>query len=139
MTTALLTFNVENTVQAGETVTFAVTPNGEYTIGEVTVTTDNGDSIIPEVYDEEGYYHFTMPDADVTITVTMEEPQGPDFIVGDVNGDGAVTIRDVTDLIDYLLGTPVEINFDAADVVKDGAIAIGDVTTLIDMLLTGTY
>ncbi len=138
-TIELLNFNVENTVQAGETVTFAVTPNGEYTIGEVTVTTVDGETIIPEVNDEEGYYHFTMPTADVTITVTMEEPQGPDFIVGDVNGDGAVTIRDVTDLIDYLLGSPVEINFDAADVVQDGAIAIGDVTTLIDMLLTGTY
>lgn len=55
---------------------------------------------------------------------------------GDVNCDGGVDIRDVTELIDYLLGiistTPV-----GSDVNYDGHIDITDLTDLIDILLTG--
>ena len=58
------------------------------------------------------------------------------FILGDVNGDGAVNIADVTNLIDYLLGTTSSpINISAADVHGDGVINIADVTALIDLLL----
>ena len=58
------------------------------------------------------------------------------FILGDVNGDGAVNIADVTNLIDYLLGTSSSpINISAADVHGDGVINIADVTALIDLLL----
>ena len=53
---------------------------------------------------------------------------------GDVNGDGSVTIADVTALIDLLLGGNI-INNDAADVNGDAAVSIKDVTDLIDMLL----
>jgi len=61
-----------------------------------------------------------------------------DIIVGDVNGDGLVTISDVTALIDYLLGgESTSFVVDAADVNGDGQIAISDVTTLIDRLLSG--
>ena len=58
----------------------------------------------------------------------------PEFIIGDVDGDGTVSIGDVTALIDYLLsgGTPPE----SADCNQDGNVTIGDVTTLIDLLLT---
>ncbi len=58
-------------------------------------------------------------------------------IPGDVNGDGSVNIADVTSLIDYLLGSELDI-FDAvaADVNGDGSINISDVTSLIDLLLT---
>lgn len=60
-----------------------------------------------------------------------------DFLLGDVNGDGFVTIADVTTLIDYLLGGG-EINERASDVNQDGFVTIADVTTLIDMLLGGS-
>lgn len=53
---------------------------------------------------------------------------------GDVNGDGQVTIADVTALIDSLL-SGVEVPLDAADVNGDGSVTIADVTALIDMLL----
>ena len=57
---------------------------------------------------------------------------------GDVNGDGNVTIADVTALIDYLLtGNANAINIANADVNNDETISIADVTALIDMLLTG--
>ena len=60
--------------------------------------------------------------------------QSHGFDVGDVNHDGAINIKDVTDLIDALLdnGTVCEI---CADVKADGAINIADVTALIDLLL----
>ncbi len=56
--------------------------------------------------------------------------------IGDVNGDGDVSISDVTALIDLLLsgGTASA----EADVNGDGEVGISDVTTLIDMLLSGT-
>ena len=58
-----------------------------------------------------------------------------DVLLGDVNGDGNVSIADVTALIDYLLGSGGTINEDGADVNQDGNISIADVTALIDMLL----
>ena len=61
-----------------------------------------------------------------------------DFIRGDVNGDGIVGIADVTELIDYILGSdPQPFILEAADVSGDGLIGIADVTELIDMILNG--
>ena len=68
----------------------------------------------------------------ITATATT-----PAFIPGDVNNDGSVSISDVTDLIDYLLGSDNGINQQAADLDNSGEITIADVTMLIDKLLTG--
>lgn len=58
------------------------------------------------------------------------------FVRGDVNGDGKVTIADVTALIDILLSgeSPA-----SADCNQSGSVTIADVTTLIDYLLSGTW
>ena len=57
-------------------------------------------------------------------------------MLGDVNEDGSVTIKDVTVLIDYLLGSnPQPFNWTNADVNVNGSVTIADVTVLIDMLL----
>jgi len=56
---------------------------------------------------------------------------------GDVNGDGRLSIGDVTALINILLSDNSEDN-PAADVNNDGKISIGDVTTLINILLTNS-
>ena len=59
---------------------------------------------------------------------------------GDVDGDGNVTISDVTALIDYLLSADAtSIDTDAADCDQDGTISISDVTALIDYLLVGRW
>ena len=56
---------------------------------------------------------------------------------GDVNGDGQLTIADVTTLIDYLLtGDPTGFYEVNAYINNDSSISIADVTWLIDMLLT---
>jgi hypothetical protein len=59
---------------------------------------------------------------------------------GDIDGDGSVTISDVTGLIDYLLsGNATGVNLESADCDQDGNINISDVTTLIDFLLRGNW
>ena len=64
-----------------------------------------------------------------TVTLT-----GSAVVIGDVDGDGAVRIADVTALIDFML-TGAEINQDNADINGDSNISIADVTALIDILL----
>lgn len=54
---------------------------------------------------------------------------------GDVNHDGLVNIKDVTDLIDRLLGTENHTCAYCSDVNSDSKINIKDVTDLIDILL----
>ncbi len=55
-------------------------------------------------------------------------------VAGDVNGDGNISIADVTMLIDVILSQGLDGN-SQADVNQDGAVNIIDVTALIDMLL----
>lgn len=70
------------------------------------------------------------------IEICYEETWEPEFILGDVNDDGEVNIKDVTDLIDYLLDSEANvINMSAADVDHSGGVAIMDLTYLIDLLL----
>ena len=55
---------------------------------------------------------------------------------GDANGDGMVTIADVSFLIDYLLaGCQSSFHTQNADLNADGVVTIADVSTLIDLLL----
>ena len=57
-------------------------------------------------------------------------------IIGDVDGDGGVSIADVSHLIDMLLKGDTAIDdYPSADVNLDGTISIADVSELIDMLL----
>ena len=64
-------------------------------------------------------------------------PPDPQFLLGDVNNDGKITITDVTDLINYLLnGDSTGLNLDAADMNEDTKVSISDVTEIINYLLT---
>ena len=88
-----------------------------------------------------GTTYDTSNPKDKTYAHIDEGPSNPGYmtlgiIIGDVNGDGTVSISDVTGMIDYLLGG-TDINVDAADVNGDGIVSIGDVTALIDRLLSG--
>ena len=95
---------------------------------------------------EAGNYTLTIPAGAVIIYTLTEDvhelnfnytiPGGAEIIVGDVNGDGNVSIGDVTALIDILLnGSEAP---EAADVNGDNNVSIGDVTALIDMLLSAS-
>ena len=66
----------------------------------------------------------------------FEKLVAENLILGDVDGDGEVSISDVSVLVDYLLqGDQVQINLDNADVDGDGEVTISDVSALIDKLL----
>ena len=72
------------------------------------------------------------------VTDTYLSLLNDNYRLGDVNGDGEVSIADVTDLIDYILGGELEVFIpEAADISGDGNVSIADVTELIDMILTG--
>ena len=69
------------------------------------------------------------------IEICYENTWTPEYILGDVDDDGEVGISDVSALVDYLLGNPVDVNLLAADVDGDGSIEIADLSALIDILL----
>ena len=59
--------------------------------------------------------------------------------IGDADGDGVLTVADVTSIIDYILsGDPGSFYSINADIDGDGVVGIGDVTAIIDMLLSET-
>ena len=61
-----------------------------------------------------------------------------DFDLGDVNHDGALTIGDVTALINRLLSGAGGCDI-CCDVNGNDRIDIGDVTTLVNILLQGHH
>lgn len=68
--------------------------------------------------------------------VAMDDENCTFILFGDVDGDGWISIGDVTDLIDMLIENRNSItDYPQADVDGDGAITIGDVTALIDQLI----
>lgn len=61
----------------------------------------------------------------------------PEPLLGDINGDGKVSISDVTTMIDMLLnGNEIPV---WNDINGDGHVTIGDVTALVDIILNGAY
>ena len=113
----------------GPASTFTVNTGSQYT----TVKRDNNASYY---FTGDGSdYLFTFDADNLTFSIEVIEQQ-PLVNPGDVNGDGQLTIADVTMLIDYLLGSePASFNVVNADVNHDSGITIADVTRLIDMLL----
>ena len=85
---------------------------------------------------------FFSPEANVNtggvirkVTLTGLTAVNPQVLVGDVDGNGSVNIRDVTVLISYILNGEGNIDLDAADTDGSDVINIGDVTHLIAILL----
>lgn len=59
-----------------------------------------------------------------------------EVIMGDVNGDGTVSIQDVVLLVDYTLNKPVSgFVIEAADVTGDGQINVSDVVGIVNIVL----
>lgn len=113
----------------GPASTFTVNTGSQYT----TAKRDNNASYY---FTGDGSdYLFTFDADNLTFSIEVIEQQ-PLVNPGDVNGDGQLSIADVTMLIDYLLGSvPASFNDVNADVNHDSGITIADVTRLIDMLL----
>ena len=74
-----------------------------------------------------------------TFTYGDDTPQ-PQYIRGDVDGNGEVKIADVSVLINYLLGgDPTGVDLLAADCDENGEVKIADVTALISYLLSNNW
>ena len=119
--------------------------NSSYRYGPAsTFTVNTGSQYTTAKRDNNASYYFTGDGSDYLFTFDADNltfsieviEQQPLVNPGDVNGDGQLTIADVTMLIDYLLGSePASFNVVNADVNHDSGITIADVTMLIDMLL----
>ena len=74
-----------------------------------------------------------------TFTYGDDTPQ-PQYIRGDVDGNGEVKIADVSVLINYLLGgDPTGVDLLAADCDENGEVKIAEVTALISYLLSNNW
>ena len=61
-----------------------------------------------------------------------------DFLIGDVDEDGQVSIADVMALVQHILGsTPSVFNYKAADANGDNQLSIADVSAIVGLILTG--
>ena len=67
---------------------------------------------------------------------TVSSSLEPDYIAGDSNGDGSITVTDAVMIISYILGeSPAGFNEEAADVNGDSSITVTDAVQVIDMIL----
>ena len=98
-------------------------------------------NIIASNFDDEVYGQATLYVPAESVEAYQAARYWKDFQdirpLGDTDGNGSVSISDVTVLIDYLLTSDSNgLDTGAADVDGDGRISIADVTELIDALLT---
>ena len=133
--------------------TTAFTNHCGYQIGSGSIVYDNSVSSV-EVgsWVERTMYSFTITEtSDVTFYVGMQaanttSTNNPflffDYVklescvlAGDVNGDGIVSLADLTSLVNVLSGDTEGYDLDAADVNGDGDIDINDVEALVDLLM----
>lgn len=148
LSTDEVSFDLTERKHSNHTFTVSEFPDGFYRLMSYSVKlkTFSGNNGALVTFDVTASHDFSGP---VIITLrntlfTTEEGEEIPFDVEectvslrcDVNCDGDVNIADVTDLIDYLLGSEFSpFNSVAADVDCDGIINIADVTALIDLLL----
>lgn len=85
---------------------------------------------------------------ETTATIALSEVQdmyftneaAPSFVRGDVNGDGDVTMDDLSALINYLLTDDATgLNIDAANCDLQGGVTMDDLSALINFLLTDAW
>ncbi len=76
--------------------------------------------------------HTKVYPAESTFSITIDNP-----LMGDVNGDGIVSVDDITRIVDYIIYKKVEGTFDAnaADMDKDGVIDVADITLVVKAIM----
>lgn len=58
------------------------------------------------------------------------------YMPGDVNGDGEVTVYDITRIVNYILtGEDTNFNYAAADMNNDGEVTTFDITQIVSIIL----
>lgn len=83
--------------------------------------------------DEVNHFYFDNIKVEIDEAHVVNE-----VLMGDVNGDGTVSIQDVVLLVDYTLNKPVSgFVIEAADVTGDGQINVSDVVGIVNIVLKG--
>ena len=80
-----------------------------------------------------GDYNFTGNIS--TLSASLTGGASSDYLMGDVNDDGIVSVADVTLIVNCILLGSNEIDKARADVNGDNLISISDVTSLVDIIL----
>ena len=145
------TFNVNVTARTVESVSVIAGAPAPVIVGEqadlsgltVAVTFADGMQVeLTEGFTIEGYEPNTVGEQQLTITyrdvATTINLTVKDYTRGDINGDGIVTMKDVTRLVNYLNNSAVETIDMALDVNGDGVVSIKDVTRLTEYLANNT-
>jgi hypothetical protein len=92
---------------------------------------------------EPGEYEITVYDAEAQnyeITyfkgkLTIEKP---DYISGDVNGDGLVNVTDIVATVNYIMEKPSDgFNKEAADLNGDGEVNVTDIVKMVTIIMSG--
>ena len=118
-------------------VNFMIVPHGNYAVTSVEITPANYKNLkTPEDTGNENTYRITKITGNLTVTVTLEETV-PDYIPGDVDADGKITVKDVNLMKAIILGSVSgsEGTVAAADVNCDGKTDLRDMNMLKQMLL----
>lgn len=71
-----------------------------------------------------------------SMVVKAQEPDEPEGLLGDANGDGIVTVTDVVCVVEYIQGRqPAGFNKKLADVTQDGDITVSDIAGIINIIM----
>lgn len=122
-TTTTVETTVETTTETAVETTEETTTETTTEFTETTETTDT-----------------TEPIETTEVTTVTEDDTEPEYILGDVNGNGRVEISDVIILQRWLLGCDVDdliANWHAADICEDGCLNVFDLCLLKRLLIYG--
>ena len=111
----------------------------------VTITAAAGDKItlpaelLKEGFDIVLYYGdgeinlatFVMPAEDIEIAIEYVEAEAPAYATGDINGDGSITILDISALVKVASGDTTVTCFASPDINGDGSVTILDISALV--------
>ena len=99
-------------------------------IGFALSSTDNGS------YGMNTPAYFCFDDFGAEGTEVLPEKNVDLSLIGDVNGDGSISVIDVTTLVAYIMGNSYDyFVFENADINGDGSITVTDVTSLVSLIL----
>ena len=75
----------------------------------------------------------------ITFLMVVTAANAATVVVGDVNGDGSITMSDANAVVNYFLATtkPSDFNKAAGDVNGDGSITMSDANMIVNMFLSG--
>ncbi len=114
---------------------------GHISISSAAIVWSSGAKLFVPVGTKDSY-QATKPWSDFVIEESDEEEQLPDdfdetdYILGDANGDGSVSVTDITSIGGYLMDHNKPINKEAADANQDGNISVTDITQIGKMLFS---